>query len=153
MSENNKDYQSIFEQYLNEFENLTPQSLKEKLALLLDPNIEFKDPFNHVFDRQQCIRVFEHMFENCYQPKFSVTHRFINETDNSASCSVYWEFEFKTGKNAQIETITGNSFIEINQHSLISKHIDYWDPAEQFYEDLPLIGWILRKIKQKVTAN
>lgn len=146
MSVPEMNYEYIIQQYLAEFETLTMESLHSTLLTLLDAQIEFKDPFNHVNTSQQYRLIFEHMFDNCDSPSFHVNHYFVKQN----RASVYWRFEFKTRQKSEIKTMIGNSYIEVNEQGLICRHIDYWDSAEQFYEHIPLIGWVIKQIKRRL---
>jgi len=35
----------------------------------------------------------------------------------------------------------------------VVEHIDYWDAAEQVYERLPLLGPILRRVRQRLGSH
>jgi hypothetical protein len=39
--------------------------------------------------------------------------------------------------------------VVFNDRGLVSEHVDYWDASEQFYMKLPVIGSILRFIRNK----
>jgi steroid delta-isomerase len=141
--------QAILQAYFNAFSELTPNSLKSTLTPMWDQQVEFKDPFNHVYNRDHCVAIFEHMFNQCIEPKFTIQNFFIN----NHQASVYWHFSFKLKTNGSLQTITGNSLVEINHQGLISKHIDYWDAAEQFYEKLPFFGSLIRWIKRRLKVE
>lgn len=139
-----------FSNYLSAFETLTPETLENDLSSRWHQQVEFKDPFNHVFDREHCQRIFEHMFTQCIDPKFTVNHKMLNGSVGSA----YWTFEFKlSAKDNKPQTIMGNSLIELDSDGLIIKHIDYWDAAEQFYEKIPLIGGLIRLVKKRLRVD
>jgi len=45
--------------------------------------------------------------------------------------------------------LVGLSRVVFNDRGLVSEHVDYWDASEQFYMKLPVIGSILRFIRNK----
>jgi hypothetical protein len=47
-------------------------------------------------------------------------------------------------------SIKGCSHLQHNAAGLISQHRDYWDAAEELYEKLPLLGWLMKTIKRKL---
>lgn len=147
---------SCFAAYLSAYENLTPQSLMDELAPLFSETVEFKDPFNHVFNKSAAVSVFEHMFSTTVNPKFTVKQRFIEQTDQTSEhfCGMaFWQFEFQTTENSNVNCIQGSSLIEIDGKGKVCKHIDFWDPAENIYEGVPLLGSIMRFIKKKLRAQ
>ncbi len=133
--------------YLKVFESLTLQSLETDLKPLWHDNVEFKDPFNHVFGKAHCTRLFEHMFTQCFEPRFTIQYKMLTGSVGSA----YWIFEFKLAENDKApQKIKGNSLIEFDADGLVIKHIDYWDAAEQFYEKIPLLGSLIRLVKKRL---
>lgn len=141
--------EKVFNAYLTAYENLTPSSLASELTPLLSNSIEFKDPFNHVFKKEDAVRIFEHMFASTHEPKFNVIQAQIKHNSGLA----YWQFSFKTDQKSAMKHIYGTSLIEINDLGLVSKHIDFWDPAEHLYESVPLLGRLLKMIKKRLSAN
>jgi hypothetical protein len=43
--------------------------------------------------------------------------------------------------------------LEFNAQGLVALHRDYWDAAEELYEQLPLLGTVLRGVKKRLRAN
>lgn len=146
---NQAQNKQAFDRYLHTYENLTEQNLHQTLAPLMHQQIEFKDPFNHVHSQAEAIKVFEHMFENTVNPVFSILQSNIEHHRGMA----YWAFEFKTSEDGERQKILGTSVIEIDANGLTTRHIDFWDPAENIYQKVPLLGYILRKIKQRLSAT
>lgn len=138
-----------FDLYLNAFEVLNTENLSVDLIPKFDENAEFKDPFNHVFNRKEIEHIFFDMFDQLIEPKFTIIERCFN----APSGMVYWKFQFQTAEHKERQTILGMSRIELNAKGEIKKHIDYWDPAENIYVNIPILGWILNKIKQKLSSS
>jgi len=44
----------------------------------------------------------------------------------------------------------GISHLRFDEAGLVVLHQDYWDPAGGIYENLPIIGWILRNIRVRL---
>ena len=131
------------------FETLTPQTLNS-LDRLCRPDIRFKDPFNDVSGVTKVRRVFEHMFETVDRPVFTVTE--IAVTGQKAY--LRWTFSFlPKGRKGNDWTIMGVSEVEFDADMKVVAHIDHWDAGEQFYQRLPVIGWLLRAIRSKLTVD
>lgn len=139
----------VFEAYLEAYANLSPDSLESTLSPLLSDDIEFKDPFNHVHTKKEALAIFEHMFATTFEPTFTVKLAQLSKNMGFA----YWQFSFKSKENGEFNHITGTSLIEINPQGMIQKHIDFWDPAEQLYEKIPVLGWVMRSIKKRLSAQ
>ena len=46
----------------------------------------------------------------------------------------------------------GASHLELADDGRIAWHRDYWDPAEEVYEKLPLLGGLMRWLKRRAAA-
>ncbi len=142
------DFEGRFNAYLECYENLNIDSLSDSLSDLIHPDIEFKDPFNHVGSARAVVNIFEHMYQQVYLPKFNVIHSYY---DHPAGM-VLWEFHYSLSPKSERKLIVGTSVIKLNSEGKIVQHIDYWDPAESIYESVPVIGSLIRFVKKKLRA-
>ncbi len=135
---------------VREFEALNEQRLDELLRLY-SPDARFKDPFHEVAGVKQIERIYRHMFATLRAPRFLVTE----SVTESRTCFLAWELEFSFRKYRphQPFTIRGASQLQLSHAGLILVHRDYWDPAEEMYEKLPLIGYLMRWLKRRATAT
>lgn len=125
------------------FESLTPSSVTALCALYAE-NARFIDPFNDVQGRAQVEAIFSHMFQQVQQPRFTVTRVIASESD----LFMRWDFHFVRGQTAG--HIHGSTHFELDSAGLITLHRDYWDAAHELYEKLPILGYVLRKIRSKL---
>jgi len=133
-------------QVVDFFESLTPASL-DRLGALYAPEAYFKDPFNEVRGLPSIRRVFDHMYESLTQPRFVVTGCIVDGRE----CFLTWDFHFhfKRFDTAALQTVRGGSHLKFNTAGLLDFHRDYWDAAEELYEKLPLVGRLMRWLKQR----
>ena len=126
---------------LSWFEQLSPQTLG-KITELYHPQCYFKDPFNEFYERKSLEKLFAEMFAKLYQPRFV-----ISETlSEGHSTFIVWQFHFiLRQRNVQIN---GSSHVKFDDHGLITFHRDYWDAAEELYEKLPVIGFVMKQLKK-----
>ena len=144
------DLNSRFNAYLSAYEALTADNINQTLKPLLAENVEFKDPFNHVFNPDDTCKIFQHMFVQTHSPKFKV----LNSNYNDKGGMAIWSFHYKTKQtDVEEQIIMGTSQIDLDEFGLVTRHIDYWDPAEQIYEKIPLLGWLMRSIKRRLKAS
>jgi steroid Delta-isomerase len=129
------------------FETLTPASLPALVALYT-PQARFKDPFNDVTGSALIEAVFSHMFTQVREPRFVVTR--VIESDASQDVFMRWDFYFVSGNTPQ--HIHGSTHFERDAAGLITLHRDYWDAAQELYEKIPLLGWILRFIRRRLAV-
>ena len=128
------------------FEALTPATLAQ-LEEIYTPQVYFKDPFNEVRGLQEVRRIFAHMYEALEQPRFVVTDC-IAQGDQ---CFLTWNFEFrfKNFDRTSLQTIRGGSHLKFTAGGQVDFHRDYWDAAEELYEKLPLLGSLMRWLKER----
>ena len=129
------------------FETLSPDSLKH-LASIYAPNAYFKDPFNEIRGLAAVEGIFSHMFRALEKPRFLITGSLV---DND-QCFLTWDFEFyfKTLDRTSLQTVRGGSHLKLTADGLIYFHRDYWDAAEELYEKLPVVGRLMRWLKERV---
>lgn len=133
-------------QYATFFSRLTPLRLAE-LDQLFAMDARFKDPFNDVRGIAAIRQVFEHMFATVDEPRFVVLDQACSERVGY----LYWQFRFRSGE--QQRTITGTSRVSFDAQGLVVEHVDFWDPAEQFYESVPLLGGLMRWLRRRLSAQ
>lgn len=125
------------------FEQLSPQTLNN-IEQIYAPSTRFIDPFNDLTGCRDTRRVFQHMFDTLDSPRFAVKRI----ASNGSSGFMTWDFHFSLRGRAQ--RISGCTEFELNDEGLIVLHRDYWDAAAQVYEQIPLLGAIVRFLRRKL---
>ena len=128
------------------FETLSPASLAQ-LGALYTPHAYFKDPFNEVSTLADIRQIFSHMYATLEQPHFLVTGCIVE----GAQCFLTWEFKFrfKSYDRRTDQTVRGGSHLKFNAQGLVEVHRAYGDAAEELYEKLPVVGGLMRWLKQR----
>ena len=132
--------------YIAFFEALRTASLNE-LDRYFAPDVHFSDPFNDVTGRDAVRRIFEHMFMHTEEPRFIVEGWMCK--DNTAS--LRWQFQCRLEGLAI--SVPGMSFVRFDDRGKVTEHIDYWDPAAGIYEQLPLLGSLMRYLRRRLSAK
>ena len=127
------------------FERFGPEDL-EALADVYRHDAVFKDPFNDVQGLDAIQRVYEHMFATLEDPRFTVWRCTAGDDD----CWIGWRFSFGTGQDTR--TVRGASHLEFDDAGRIRSHRDYWDPAEELYMKVPLLGALMRGLRRWLAA-
>ena len=128
--------------YVRAFTALTPNNV-ERLYDLVADDVFFADPFNVIHGKDEFRRIFDHMFETCTDPQFTVS-----DVAHSATASyLRWQMTSKL-KSWPHTTLLfeGMTEVHVDQQGKISQHIDHWDSASQLIRHLPVIGAIIRPI-------
>lgn len=139
------DFQKALDAYQAMYSGMTPASLHD-LDKFFTEDAVFQDPFNHVKGVDAIRGIFRHMYETCEDPRFSV----ISTSISGNIGWIHWVFMF--GLKGRQMDITGASMIMFADDGRVMTHVDYWDAASQLYEKLPVIGWLVKKLRQLFAA-
>lgn len=125
------------------FETLTPATLTS-VGMIYAHDAVFIDPFNQLKGIQSVRAVYQHMFDTLVSPRFVITKSVVE----AQSGFMTWDFVFE--RQGQSLSIAGCTHFELNEAGLITLHQDYWDPAQQLYERIPVLGGVLRMLRRKL---
>ena len=128
--------------YARAFTALTSDNV-ERLYDLVADDVFFTDPFNVIHGKDGFRRIFDHMFETCTDPRFTVS----DVAHSTTASYLRWQMTGKL-KSWPYTTLLfdGMSEVHVDQKGKISQHIDHWDSASQLMRHLPVIGMIIRPI-------
>lgn len=111
------------------------------------PSARFKDPFNEVRGVPAIAAIFEHMFATTEAPRFIILERLGLGEQAFAT----WRFEF--GLKGKQYTVLGATHFRFDAQGRVLDHRDYWDPAEELWQKLPVIGGPVRWLRGKFAAG
>jgi len=110
----------------------------------------FRDPFNDVVGVAAIRRVFAHGVEQCPGMRFEILLALPGRRGGEDIAMIRWRMHCpKSLGGLQVE---GSSFLRFSPAGKVVEHIDDWDPASQLYERLPLLGWLMRRIRARLRA-
>ena len=130
------------------YEALTPDSLA-RLPLVYADDAHFVDPFNDVRGQAAIRRVFEHMFATLDSARFEV----LEASTEAERCFVLWNFHLRRKPGSAPMTIHGASRLCFGADGRVVSHRDYWDSSRELYEQLPLLGAVLRRLRRHLGAG
>lgn len=126
------------------FESISLDTV-DQLHAVYTEEVVFKDPFNEVRGLAQVTRIFTHMFSQVDQPRFIVTTHVLQ----GDQAFLTWDFLFRMKRfSSQEQCIRGATHLRFAPDGRACLHRDYWDAAEELYEKLPLLGSLMRGLKQ-----
>jgi hypothetical protein len=140
----NRDH---LDRIVRSFENLSQENVGT-LADLYSANAYFKDPFNEVTGQAAIIAIFEHMFRQADDPRFLIIRSIQQEKD----AFIVWNFNFRVKGNPNQHCIHGASHLRFGNDQKVEYHRDYWDPAEELYEKIPVLGSLMRFLKRRARS-
>ncbi len=140
--------QAHAEAYVAFLESLTPDRLPE-LSTHLAPQARFKDPFNDVTGREAVIRVFAKIFEDLTEVHFVAR----DLACCNAVCFFAWTLCGRLHRSGKQITFEGVTELRFDAQGRIVLHIDHWDAASQLYEELPVLGALLARLRARLSAE
>lgn len=134
--------------YVAAFEGLTPETLDGLRPWCAD-DIRFVDPFNDVRGTEAFLGVFRHMYTVLDEARFVVTDRAFGER----AAYLRWTMTARRKGRSDRFEIVGMSEIRFAADGRVSAHIDHWDAAGQLYARVPVLGWLLRRLRRLLSAS
>ena len=124
------------------------QKLRRCLAEVYHPDIVFSDPMHRILGIDALEKYFEGLYENITYIDFQF-HKAWVESDSG---SVHWTMRYrhprlKAGKH---DIVVDGVTILRWEGSLVVQHQDIFDAGSLLYEHLPVIGWLLHKLKERM---
>lgn len=136
---------AALERYVAAMEGLRPDNL-DTLEDVFASDARFVDPFNDVRGIRAIRAVFAHGFAKWPRMRFVVCARAVDGERGLL------RWRMSSGENETAWFIDGMSEVTFAVDGRIAAHLDYWDPAGQLYERVPLLGWLMRRIKRRLAA-
>jgi steroid Delta-isomerase len=118
-----------------------------QIAEVYAEDATFRDPFDDVRGLPAIQHIFNNMFVRLHEPRFTITETILQ--DNRVL--LVWDFTFRI-KNLKPELprkIHGTSLIRFAPDGRVQSHRDYWDAAGELYEQLPIVGALMRWLKKR----
>lgn len=111
-----------------------------------DPVI-FTDPIHQIRGIENLKKYFSKLNENLLEGSFQFTDESIREN----TVYLQWEMRVKLKRPKQTVKAIGISVL-IVEEKIISQR-DYFDAGELFYENIPVLGSIIRFLKRKIASS
>jgi ethanolamine utilization protein EutA (predicted chaperonin) len=116
------------------------------LATIYHPEVEFVDPMHQLKGLVALEGYFQQLYQNVISCDFVIEQRL--ESQNQAA--IYWTMTLRHS------ALAGGASIKVEGHSqlqmvddLIIYHRDYFDLGAMLYEQIPLLGRVIKYIKQR----
>ncbi len=138
---------SACDNFLAVYQQLDGNNLK-RLASIYAEDILFVDPAHRIEGLEQLTAYFAHLYANISEISFD----FSPPKEAGTATLVEWTMNFahprlNSGKNISVD---GISVLHFNPAGLVCYHRDYFDLGAMLYEQLPLLGRVIRKIKERM---
>jgi len=134
------------EHFVNNFNSLNAQNLNN-LQDIYHNDIVFTDPVHRIEGYDELLSYFSHLYQNLIHSHFDVHHKIVQANE----AAIYWTMELSHQRlnKGQPFSVEGHSHIK-HKNGLIIYHRDYFDFGQMVYEQLPLVGSLVKLIKSRV---
>ncbi|WP_413701481.1 nuclear transport factor 2 family protein [Psychromonas sp. KJ10-10] len=135
----------LLEKFCHIYQNLDRDNL-DQLKEVYSEQIEFVDAVEKIKGLSALTAYFQHLYENMHYCRFIISDMIEQE---GQACLV-WRMEYAHQKiNAgEMVTVEGCSFLVFSEK--IDFHRDYVDMGQMLYEHIPLVGRVIKGIKNRV---
>ncbi|GGC71740.1 nuclear transport factor 2 family protein [Marinobacter halophilus] len=135
----------VMERFCSLFNELDKGNL-HKLQDVYGEDILFRDPFGEASGLDELTSYFAGAYANVIRCRF----RFETPVIQRGWCTIPWVMELqhkriKGGKPVEVE---GISHLEIRD-GRVRYHRDYFDAGQLLYENLPVVGGVIRWLKEQ----
>jgi len=137
----------VAEAYARLLEALTADSLDD-LRAVATPDVHFRDPFNDVHGVDRMIAAFGHAFTAADDVRFTVHDTALSGT----TAYLRWTFVCRPRALKAPLEIEGMSEVRFDAHGRVTAHLDYWDAGQGFYERIPVLGGVLRRVRRRLAV-
>ena len=147
-SKNTTSNTEILEKVIDVYENLGKNSL-DGLTTLYTKDVYFEDPAHAIQGISALTDYFEKLFDNVENCQF----RFHNSLCQGDKLFLCWTMtlQHKSLKGGQKIFVEGASLLKVRHHQ-VYYHRDYFDLGSMLYENLPILGSLIRRIKKGLSS-
>tara|TARA_B100001248_G_scaffold261547_2_gene253090 strand:- start:8121 stop:8552 length:432 start_codon:yes stop_codon:yes gene_type:complete len=129
----------------NAFNSLNAKNLDVLNGVYADAVI-FEDPMSRI----EGLNNLKAHFQKLYKNVISINFHFVDEVESGDTLALFWEMQLraKSLKGGKPVSLEGMTKIIFNDRDQVILHKEYFDMGEFIYENIPLLGSVIKKIKQ-----
>lgn len=116
-----------------------------------DPDVEFTDPLVKISGIDNLKKYYQHSYSLVQSIRFDFSD--IIQNQNNVMAPWLMHIQVKGLNDGQLYSVNGLSHLIFNKRELVIQHRDYLDLGEMIYEQIPIQGYIIKKIKKKLQGN
>ncbi len=133
--------------FLETFQQLDGDNL-DLLRRIYAPTITFIDPIHTVEGIEKLMDYYAQLYLNAISLDFS----FKNKMHAGNAAYVQWSLLIAHPKlkHGKIIAVPGTSYLQFGQGDLVELHRDYFDLGAMLYEQIPVLGYLVKSIKRRL---
>ena len=137
------------EKFCSIYRDLTKISSND-LRTIYTEDVEFIDPIQRHKGRDSVEAYFSKLNENARSCKFDITNTIPCDTNKDGVTAVLtWHMTLELNKPRKTIHLDGTTLLKEGASGFYY-HRDYYDLGEMVYEHVPVVGWLVKKIKRKL---
>ena len=120
-----------------------------ELAPLYSEDVYFEDPSHGIQGKAALVERFQHLYSNVDSCNF----KFHQTLDTGGEIFLAWTMILRQRgpKSGEVIRVEGASFLKV-RNNRIYYHRDYFDLGAFVYENVPMLGSIIKRIKQRLAS-
>ncbi len=137
------------ERFFNTYQRLNRDNL-DLLKEIYSDDIRFSDPA-HSLNGLPALRDY---FAELYANVEDITFDFSSPRISNDQVFVQWVMRLRhprLNRGGEVE-VPGISCLHFTENDLVDEHRDYFDLGVMLYEQLPLLGFLVRAVKRRLSA-
>ncbi len=121
----------------------------DKLQNLYSAEIVFKDPIHEL----QGLDALSRYFSGFFNAEMDCQFVFVNELINTEQAFFQWEMHYRHPRLNGGKALLLNGGTLIKFHNQIYYHEDFYDVGAMVYQHIPILGWAVKKINQRLVGT
>jgi ketosteroid isomerase-like protein len=111
------------------------------------PQVDFVDPLGEIKGSEKIKAYYAGMYQNVKSIKFD----FVEFHEAGNHVVAIWKMTLQTDKlnGGEPYSVDGNSVVKFDESGKAYYHRDYFDVGAFVYEKVPVLGYVIRKIKDR----
>lgn len=112
------------------------------------PDIEFSDPFHRIDGLQALKEYFQGMYTNVK----AISFEFGESISDGNTYFIHWVMRLSHPKlnGGKQFIVPGATYLKVNDTQQIIFHRDYFDAGVMLYEQLPVLGGLVKLVKRRL---
>ncbi len=125
-------------------------NMKQMVERFYAADCTFEDPVTHIEGRDKLLSYYQKMYEGVTKIRFELGTQIRQGDEGFAS----WTMHLNTPKLEDGDTVVvkGVSQFRYRGEQVIF-HRDYFDLGEMVYEHVPVLGWMVRSVKARLSKH
>ena len=115
------------------------------------PDVVFEDPLGRIEGLPALKRYYLRMYRNVETIRFDFSDHLVDGDTHLAAWTMRMQVKgFNRGREIVLD---GNSLIRFGEGDLVTYHRDYFDMGAMVYEHIPVIGYLVRRVKKRLQKH